>query len=93
MNVDSKNHKVLATQLATNVSLESLYKAFMEQFTSSKDPTHFVAIILVIRLFEAINFIFIFRWLTHLKIDIMRFIRLLKTKRLAAQSATPNPIE
>lgn len=45
---------------------------------------------IIARMFEAINFLFIFRWLTNIKIDIMRFIRLLKKKRVAAtQSFTP----
>lgn len=41
------------------------------------------------RMLEALNFLFIFRWMTNIKIDIMRFIRLLKKKRLAAQAITP----
>jgi hypothetical protein len=35
----------------------------------------------VLKLIEFINFIFVYRWLNNIKVDIMRFIRLLRKKR------------
>ncbi len=35
-------------------------------------------------MFEVLNFLFIYRWLTNIKIDIIKFIRIIKHK------STPN---
>ena len=35
-------------------------------------------------MFEVLNFLFIYRWLTNIKIDIIKFIRIIKHK------TTPN---
>ena len=38
-------------------------------------------------MFEVLNFLFIYRWLTNIKIDIIKFIRIIKHKTAPNLSA------
>jgi hypothetical protein len=41
---------------------------------------HLAVILISLRMFEVLNFLFIYRWLTNIKIDIIKFIRIIKHK-------------
>ena len=41
---------------------------------------HLTVILISLRMFEVLNFLFIYRWLTNIKIDIIKFIRIIKHK-------------
>jgi hypothetical protein len=41
---------------------------------------HLTVILISLRIFEVLNFLFIYRWLTNIKTDIIKFIRIIKHK-------------
>jgi hypothetical protein len=46
-------------------------------------------------MFEVLNFLFIYRWLTNIKIDIIKFIRIIKhktTPNLSTETVKNDPL-
>jgi len=57
--------------------MKELPKAILKQLSDNA----LISVILVSRALEVVNFCFIYRWLSNIKVDILKFIRLLKSKK------------